>query len=301
MARKFETLPQARLWTPQRRTALAGNLLRSYSGATEHQSRMGHGFYPMWNQDAQYLGQQAGQSTEHGAAMLARLSPSTEADANRMMGYQLLSVDDKAAAAIHRSAEMQKQAASLPKKSPEREAMLAQATRHRADAGLAGTPLNLQSSNAISEALKHRDGHYEHPLHTLGLVKINDFGHAIANPNAERQTIDTHYHDAMINRVDVPYLASRGLSNPGRYETLQGVAGSAYHAARERGMLDADKTPPNAFMGTVWYAHRERKTAENPDAAKSTKASASRIRNFMSSSGSDRWNPAAHGMAPIGT
>lgn len=296
MAIKFERTP-AGVWSPQRQAYVAKNLLGAFSSASPQERALGNRFYPDWNEDAQYLAQQAGVSPEHGAAMLARLSPQTEAEMNRMMGYQLLSIHDKQAQHIHESAALARQAMGAPRGSAEREALVAESKAMRDKAGLQGTPLNLQASMNISAALRHRNGETTDPLSTLGQVKINDFGHAINDPRSPRQVIDTHYHDAAMGRTDIPYKTDRGLGAPGRYENFSHAADVAYEKAVGLGMLDPDKTPPNGFMGGVWYGQQQRKVNANPKAMKARKASESRIANFLRSSGAP-WDPATHGQRP---
>lgn len=295
MAIKFERTPSG-VWTPQRTARIANNLVAAFGAASPNERSLGNRFYPDWNEDAQYLADKAGVSREHGAAMLARLSPQTEAEMNRMMGYQLLSVGDKQAAHIHRAAELSR--AAMKVKGSAREELNAAAKQVRAMAGLQGTPLNLQSNVNISAALRHRNGETTDPLGSLGRVKIGDFGHAIHDPRSPRQVIDTHYHDAAVGRTDIPYEYDRGLGAPGRYENFSHAASRAYSMAVERGVLDPSETPPNGFMGGVWYRQQQHKVNTNPKAMKARKASESRIANFLGASGSAAWDPAAHGMRP---
>lgn len=290
------------LWTPQRTTHVASNLVRAYEGASPHSRNLGQQFYPNWNRDAQYIGERSGHGVEHGASMIARLSPTTEAEMNRMMGLQLLSVDDRSAALIHRSAAVAAEAARHPTGSVDRERLRGEAMSLRERAGLAGTPLNLQSSVNIGHALRIRDGEVADPLGSLGRVKIGDFGHTIADPYRRRQVVDTHYHDAALNRTDIPYDADRGLSAISRYTNIQAAADSAYQRAGRIGLVDHREVPANGFMGGIWYAHQQRKVAENSDARTARRASESRIANFLSNSPSAAsgrsWNPAHHGLVP---
>lgn len=293
---KFERTPSG-VWSPQRRAHVANNLFTAFQQASPEERALGNKFYPDWNEDSQYLADQAGVSPAHGAAMLARLSPQTEAEMNRMMGYQLLSVGSKASEHMHASAEFARQAMSTPK-GPEREALVEASRAARMKAGLQGTPLNLQSSLNVSAALRHRNGESIDPLNDLGDVKINDFGHAIFDPWAKRQVIDTHYHDAALGRTDIPYDADRGLGTKSRYEDFQHSADVAYQKAVGLGVVDPAKTPPNGFMGGIWYHQQQVKVNTNPKARKARLASESRIANFLGSSGSAAWDPAAHGMRP---
>lgn len=290
------------LWTPQRTSSVATTLLNAYQDATPHARNLGRQFYPNWNKDAQYIGDHIGRGVDHSAAMIARLSPTTEAEMNRMMGLQLLSVDDKSTALVHRSADTAAEAARHPKGSRERESLRGEAMRLRGQAGLAGTPLNLQSSVNISHALRIRDGEVDDPLGSLGQVKIGDFGRTIADPRRRPQVIDTHYHDAALNRTDIPYDDNRGLSATSRYTNFQTSADRAYERAGRLGLIDHSEVPANGFMGGIWYSHQQRKVNENENARTARRASDSRIANFLahspSASSGRSWNPEHHGLVP---
>lgn len=292
----FKMTP-AGVWTPQRSTAVAGNLVRAHQATPPQMHALGSQFYDKWHEDAQYLGQRVGATTEHGAAMIARLSPTTEAEVNRMMAYQLPHLDDRATAAVHKSAGYAEAARSV--QGPEKEKLQKAAKQARAKAGLAGTPLNLQSSSAISKALKHRDQQSgPHPLDELGTVKIGDFGRTINDPSRERQVIDTHYHDAALGRLDIPYDAPRGLGAQSRYESFSSSATRAHHMAIKQGIIP-EGTRPNDFMGGIWYGHQQRKIEASPSAAQARKASDTRNANFLGAAEAAKWDPAAVGMRPV--
>lgn len=295
-------------WSPQRETHLASNVVKSYqqtSAATRH---LGAQFYPTWQEDAHEIGSRAGHGVEHGAAMLAHLSPTTEADANRMMGYQTLSLGDKATAHIHAAADKAGVLARLPhpaKRTDEQHAIAeklgSEIKEHRRAAGLTGTPLNLQESRAISKSLKVRDGEDNDPMGGLGELKKRDFGTAIATGGAApRQVIDTHYHDAIVGRTDIPYATDRGMQSKGRYEGLSRVADRAYDYAKNRGILDEDHQKPNDFMAATWYNTQQRKADANPAARKARKATETKNQNFLHGSQSHLYDPAKFGQRPIG-
>lgn len=295
----FERTP-SRNWSPQLQAGLVRNTVEAYRDTTPKQRHLGAQFYPDWNEDAQYLGQQMGHAThEHASAMIARLSPQTEAEMNRMMGYQTLHMDDVQTRHVTDSATFSQEALKHPKGSPERAALTKRSGELRAKAGIVGTPLGNQSSGNIARSLSHREGTNPNPLDTLGEVKISDFGHTIHNPAHVRQTVDTHYHDAMHGRTDIPYDMDRGLGAKGRYEEHQTVAGLAYHRSAEQGLVDPEKTTPNGFMGGVWYHQQQTKANNNPAASKSRKASDSRLRNLMANPRSAEWDPAKHGQRPV--
>lgn len=288
-------------WNSQLQTTMAVRVAKAVQGASPHHQRVGGRFYNDWNEDVHYLADKAGPptTTQHVAAALARLSPGTEAESNRMMGYQLLSVNDKQATHIHAAAALATQAAQHPNGSAERQRLSDASKQSRMKAKLRGTPLDAQSSTNISMALRHFRGETKDPLSSLGDVKINDFGHALHDPTHPHMVVDTHFHDLQVGRTDLQYKAPRGLSVPTRYQHHQAVGQQAYDLADRRGVIDKREMTPNSFMGIGWYAHQQNKVNTNPNAARSRSASESRIANFTRT-GQEAWNPVAHGQrAPL--
>lgn len=288
------------LWTPQRTVHVRDNYFRAYQNAPEHSRKLGAQFYPNWRSDAEYIGSRINNTPEHASAMIAHLSPTTEAEMNRMMALQISSLGEDKTKIMHEAADYSEQA--IKEKSERKKASLKEeAAKLRKNAGLAGTPLNLQSNTNISKALKVRDSRSSNPFESLGDVKIGDFGRTIADPYRRWQVIDTHFHDAGVNRTDIPYDTSRGLSAVSRYKGFQNAADLAYMKAIAHEIIPHD-TPANAFMGGIWYAHQQRKVMENPSARQARRASESRIANFLASSPSSpeagSWNPEHHGLVP---
>lgn len=286
-------------WTSQLQTSMANRVVRAVQGASDVHKRVGSRFYNDWNEDVHYLADKAGPPTthEHVAAALARLSPGTEAESNRMMGYQMLSVNSHQAQHIHAAAEFHRQADQHPEGSPQHLSLKAAASASRRSASLGGTPLDSQSSTNISMALRHFHGETTNPLETLGKVKISDFGRTLHNPNHPDMVVDTHFHDLQVGRTDLEYKTARGLGAQGRYDNHQAVGAQAYRQADRKGIIDARETTPNAFMGMGWYAHQQNKVNVNFAARRARSASESRIANFTRA-GTEPWNPAAHGQRP---
>lgn len=296
----------AKEWTPQKKSALASNIVNHYNETPDYLKHLGAQFFPRWQNDARVLSSSIGeQGTEHGAAMLAHLSPSTEADANRMMAYQTLHIDQEQAHHIHTAAELDSQKKSLQglrQKDPSANKLYMElgrrVTEHRRLARLDGTPLAGQTSTAISQALKVRDKHYSDPLASLGGFKREDFGRNIASGgNEARQTIDTHYHDAILNRTDIPYDAVRGLGSKGRYEGLQETAGMAHKRLVERGQIHPEFNRPNDMMAAVWHRQQVLKAGDSGG----RNAAESRNQRFLEAANSHLWNPQEYGSHPIGT
>ena len=290
-------------WTPQRKSALATNIVNHYNATPEHLKSLGSQFFPRWQDDARLISSHLGQEgTEHGAAILAHLSPSTEADANRMMAYQTIHLDPEQTAHIHAAAELESQRRQLSyqaKQDPGANMLYHQLARqisvHRRSARIAGTPLDLQTNQFISHALKVRDGQYADPLGSLGGFKREDFGRNIASGgNERRQTIDTHYHDAILNRTDIPYDAERGLQAKGRYEGLSQAADMAHQRLLTTGQIHPEFNRPNDMMAAVWHRQQTLKAQGGRSAAESRNAS------FLQAAGSHLYNPETYGGAPIG-
>lgn len=299
----------AKLWTPGQTIAVANNLSTRYETAPEAAHMAGSQFYSNWNEDAQHIGRVTGQGTAGGAAIMAHLSPSTEAETNRLMAMQLVhGTDDKSlrhiaksakhaevakAAVGRRTAALQRgdlSAAAEHDEVVQQHTALSRASRSKA--GLTGTPLSKQASGAIMKAADVARGRYTgDPLATLGSMKIRDFGSLINDPHGyTRAPIDTHYHDAALGRTDIPYTTSRGLSSVGRYENFQNAHSMA------RGEF-GDVSTGN-FMGTVWYHHQMQKAVDNPDSLKARKASETQLANYQGNSRLAHFMPATHGLLP---
>lgn len=291
-----------KLWTPDRTTRVSRNITDRLAATQQnepHLAHMGRQFYEHWNEDAHYLAGRAGVSPAHAAAGMARLSPKTGADINRMMAYQAVHLEDHQIAHIERAREISMESRKFKDGDPKKEKLKAAVLSARAKAGLPGTPLNLQGNDAILKSAALFRGKGDDPLGSLGKVKIHDFGRAIHDPSWPGQVMDTHYHDAAIGRTDVPYETDRKLGNIGVYQAYQHAAGRAYISADRRGLIDKRSTTPNAFMGQVWYGHIQHKLDTNPDANKARRADMTRSANFLSRDNAHLWNPQAHGMRPI--
>ena len=301
------------VWSPQQTGAVANNYVQAYQRAPKESLRLGKSFYPNWHEDAEHIGQAIGQSTSHGAAILAQLSPSTEAETNRIQALQLVhGMDDKAYSHMGKAADAAGRAKSAG--SSMRHALKSGDTAaasnfhgihakaeqenlyHRKQAGIVDTPLGMHGSQFIHKAMQVKHGDIAgHPLDTLGNVKINDFGRLIDNPKYERAPIDTHYHDAGLNRTDIGYNESRGLGSVGRYEHFQ----NAHQVARgEVAHMIGRKISTADMMGGIWYAHQQRKVNENPASMQSRKASDTRLANIKASDAAQPYLPERHGLRP---
>lgn len=302
------------LWTPKQKQLITGNYVRAYANAPDIHREHGEAFFPSWNEDAQHIGEAIGQTHEAGAALLAHLSPANEAEMNRIQGLQLVHGDisdkqvqhmTKAADAASRGASAASRRTAARKRGDtseashwhaEAESAKAEAKHHRGKSGLAGTPLGFIGSREFMNAWSIRSGNYEgEPLDTLGDLKLGDFGRTIADPSYPHATVDTHYHDAGVNRTDIPYATSRGLSGKGRVAHFQGAS----EAARQQIMRQTGThIEPSAFLGGIWYAHQQRKVIENPDARKARKASNTKLENTRQSHMGRQFLPENYGLRP---
>lgn len=301
------------LWTPKQKQLITGNYVRAYANAPDVHREHGAEFFPSWNEDAHHIGEAIGQGHEAGAALLAHLSPANEAEVNRIQGLQMVhGVTDKQAGHMIKAGEAASRGVSATSRRTaahrrgdtasagryHEEAMShkAEAAHHRAKAGLAGSPLGYVGSREFVKSWSIRTGSYEgHPLDTLGDLKLGDFGRTIADPSHPNATVDTHYHDAGVNRTDIPYKTSRGLSAKGRVAHFQGAS----EAARQQIMRQTGtEIEPHAFMGGIWYAHQQRKVQENPDARKARVAANTKLQNIRESHMGSQFLPENYGLRP---
>lgn len=297
-------------WLPQQTAAVASRLVRTYEQTPQNLRDAGAQFYPLWNETAEHIGTAIGKTTEHGAAILAHLSPSNEAEMNRMQGMQIAhSMSDKALAAMVKAGEHSTMAKSFEVRSrsavpgsPEHSSLLAEHAKHTAEvqrlrgvAGVVGTPLGNLGSREMGNAARVILGeHDDDPLGSLGSMKIRDFGGDIADPSSPRVAIDTHYHDAAVGRQDIPYQANRGLEAVGRYESFQHASSLAHERVRAMGI----DIPHPAFMGGVWYQQQQVKAQNNPNARKSRLASESKIARVRADPANQAFLPESHGLPP---
>ena len=294
------------LWTPQRTQSVATRYERAYLRTPEPLLKAGAEFYPGWHEDAQHIGQTLDLGHEAGAAIMAHLSPANEAEINRIQAMQVThGIGDKQSRLLMRAGEMASIAQSnevLSRKAPagsrfhvEHQKASAENARLRQKAGIIGTPLGHLGSREISNALDVRSGAWEHPLESLGSLKIRHFGGAIADPMSPRIPIDTHYHDVGVGREDIPYELKRGLTAKGRYEHFHNASSIALGRVNEALGVDM---PHTEFMGGIWFGHQQRKVRSNPDAMRARKASETKLANIRASDVGQHYLPERYGLRP---
>ena len=126
-----------------------------------------------------------------------------------------------------------------------------------------------------------------------------DFGESIVNPHSSRFPIDTHFHDATLGRLDIPYATSRGLSAKGRYEDFLRVGQQGHRLTQQR---LGEEMPITSWMGGIWYGHQQRKVETNPSSLSARRASVTKIDrtlNKIQSSGAKHLLPETYGLEPV--
>ena len=230
-------------WSRHLRDTVTDNYLNTYMSAPSHLRNMGEQFFPNWNEDAHHIGEMIGRSPAHGAAIMAHLSPSNEAELNRIQAIQLADQlrrtgDDPAwndavqGASMHASAAKSAKQRARSASGRDKDRLLAlsahhveQAAKARSALGFGGTPLSGIGSRELANAVTAY--HSSDPLETLldangARMKVYHFGHNIDDfEHYDVPTIDTHAHDAGLGRVDIPYKVNRGLESQGRAEGFQ--------------------------------------------------------------------------------
>jgi len=316
LGKQFKVTPSG-LWTPRQQKLVVANYVEAYQKTSPEHLEHGAEFYPAWNEDAQHFAQVTGLGTEAGSAILANLSPSKEAEENRLAAYQLVhGVDDKQTSLLLEAGGHNDAATSLQGRingivkrgetgSAEHQELLTTLAFHknqnaalRNQAGIKGTVLGNFGSREISKALRVREGEVEDPLGSLGIVKLRDFGELINDPKGyERAPIDTHIHDAGVGRFDIPYIQKRGIGSGesvNRYEHFQDSIIKAH------GMVQTElglHIPMGDFMGGIWFGHQQRKVEANPDALRARRSSETKLENIRNNP-ANRWSPESYGMRP---
>lgn len=308
-------------WTEHKTRSLRHNYSQGYMSTPAPLLKAGADFYPTWHEDAQHLADAAGVHLGNTAAMIAHLSPSNEAELNRIQGFQMIHDtihNDRAFSALlemgqhaHHIASAQNKQRNIAKQggtgSKEHLEQVMREADHRAaldslrqQSGLHGTPLGGVGARELTKAAHALILPHEQAMASLG-VKTGDFGGQIHDPwNYPKMTVDTHFHDAGVGRFNIPYKHDpekgerelRGLSAVGRYRAIQGNSEAArQHVQRTLGQ----EIEPAAFMGGVWYGHQQRKAEANPASRRTRQTAATRIANITSQRQFQHFLPQTHG------
>jgi hypothetical protein len=237
-----------------------------------------------------------GGGAAHGAAVFAKLSPKTDWQLNRMMGFQTLHIDDKAAATIHEAASL-----SGPENKPQRDEL-------RKKAGLPGTPLNNAATDTISHVLRLRDTAAStadpftkdnfSAIGTTKSTKVPDFGMSLATGgHYEKPPIDTHAYDAAVNTLtSATEVAHSHLSKAHVYNFVQSAYVRAHAHAAKHGIIPSDMTLGD-FQAVHWIHQQTQKVAANPKSMGAVRGNASAVERYRTTL--PHLDPAKQGLSPI--
>jgi hypothetical protein len=293
---------------------MVSNLLNRTRKFTPETVASGSKWYPTGQEDSRYLGEKFGSKTpeQSGAAALARLSPKQEWDINRMQGLQLLRTDDKAKSSLEKAVTVSKETRASIKGLPKEQAQpivekaLEQTRSLRRKAGLAGTPLNEQSSDTIVRALRISHGEVSDPLgHEVfpkkpasAASKIEDFAHSLATGGKSHLfPVDFHAYDAAMDRTDLPAdVGNAHMKTAGVYNHVQDAYREAHaHALRQN--LIPSETTLGDFQAMHWIHHQGLKQSTNTRSGGRVTSGITRKLNYLKSN--PDLDPVKHGLSPL--
>lgn len=275
---------------------LVNHLLDRTRAWTPDSLNLGRSWYPSGKQDSSYIGKEVGGNISHGAAILAKLSPQTDWQMNRLKGLQTLSIGDKATSKIHEAAQL-----TGVENKPARDKL-------RVEAGLPGTPLNYTPTSDISHVLRMRDtakpsedAFTKSNFSSLGTnmsTKVPDFGMSLATGgHHEKPPVDVHAYDAAVNTLTAATsVAHTHLNKAHVYNFVQSAYVRAHAHAAKHGMIPSDMTLGD-FQAVHWIHQQTQKVAANPKSMGAVKANATAVENYLKSSPS--LDPASRGLAPV--
>ena len=275
---------------------LVTHLLDRTRSWTPETLKLGKSWYPTGQQDSAYLGKQVGGDERHGAAILAKLSPQTDWQMNRLKGLQTLTIGDKATAKIHEAAAL-----TGEENKPARDKL-------RVEAGLPKTPLNYTPTSDISNVLKMRDAASSTPepftkehfsaIDTNMSTKVPDFGKSLATGGSyEKPPIDVHAYDAAVNTLTAATsVAHSHLNKAHVYNFVQSAYVKAHSHSLKHGLIPSDMTLGD-YQAVHWIHQQTEKVAVNPKSMGAVKANATAVQNYVSTR--PDLNPTAHGLSPI--
>lgn len=294
--------------------AMVKNLVDRTRKFTPETISSGAKWYPTGQQDSQYLGERFGSKTpsQAGAAALARLSPKQEWDINRMQGLQLTRTDEKAKGHLEKALGIVKDTKAQVKgmSDQEKEPIVAKAkeatTALRKKAGLAGTPLNEQSTDTVVRALKISQGEVSDPMgHEVfpkkpasSASKIEDFAHALSTGGQSHLfPVDFHAYDAAMGRTDLPAdVGNAHMKTAGVYNHVQDSYREAHaHALRQK--LIPSETTLGDFQAMHWLHHQGLKQSQNTRSAGRVTSGVTRKINYLKRN--PDLDPVKHGLNPL--
>lgn len=273
---------------------LVDNLVNRTTQWTSKTMEAGTSWYPGGKEDSEYIGSQNQGNVRTGAALLAKVSPQTDWQINRMKGLQFQTVDDKA------SAKIQEAASLTGKENAEARKKL------RGEAGLQGTPLNYTPTTDLATALKMRDKPKEEPFvkqnfPTIGTnqsTKIQDFGESLASGGkAPVIPIDVHAYDAAVNTLqDSQDVSHQHLGKAHVYNFVHSAYVKAHATSIKQGLIPSNMTLGD-YQATHWVHQQTLKKAANPRSAGAVAGNQKAVRTYLSNR--PDLDPQKHGLQPI--
>jgi hypothetical protein len=213
-------------------------------------------------------------------------SQRTDPNMGRAMALQLLNVMDDTRARWHINEANKKQAKINSLLGPRGAGKLTHATeisalqehieQHRQRAGLTGTPLGLipmhhisaavqlmlgRGSNPLENVGKSRvQGNPDNPIRFTGTLRTGDLAQQIHSGGTHPvYPADADVYDLVVGKNDIPYEEQRGITDVGRYRSVQGYMYTPYERLKSRSALPENFDKLSDFMGTVWLSQRQAK------------------------------------------
>lgn len=273
---------------------LVDNLLERTRSWTSSTVKAGQSWYPGGQEDSEYIGQQNKGNTRLGAALLAKVSPQTDWQINRMKGLQFASMDDKATAKVHEAASLTGADNADARK------------QLRKEAGLPGTPLNYTPTGDLSKALSMRDEPKTEPFTkknfpTIGTnvsTKIQDFGEALASGGKSHVVpIDVHAYDAAVNTLDaVQDISHQHLGKAHVYNFVHSAYAKAHSESIKQGLIPSNMTLGD-YQATHWVHQQKSKAEANKRSSGAVSGNQKAVRTYLSNR--PDLDPAKHNLQPI--
>lgn len=236
--------PKFDLGNPDQFMQAVRNIQHLHDVTPPHLRASGSEWYPKVHEAVQKGIRRTSVSPEHGAAMVASISPQMDWGSRNIPAFkELHSLKKQDWAAIHRSE-------AGGRRTPEVEHLLkGMSLVHASDTGLVRAHRLMEGEN-IEDVINRRTA-----------PKIHSFYHNIAYPHQHTHvTIDYRAHDIAINRMYPAAYSGRGLSSaalasgkPTRYEHFE----NAYRAAG----LGRDIELPHHMQAIVWEGGKHIETS----------------------------------------
>jgi hypothetical protein len=274
--------------TPDVHKQMVKNLVKRTKAFTPESVKAGGSWYPEAKLDAESIGSDIGRDTTAGGAILSKLSSKTFWGANRLMGQQILHLNDRQASLITR--------ASTEKDSDKRASLMDRAN-------LTGTPLKPQGTKEIAAALSVKSGEAEDPMSIFKAranisQKTPDFATAVSTGGKTTAApIDTHAYDAALDSYQVPYgTGNEHMKKPNVYHFIQNAYAQAHQVSLEKGLIPKDTSLAD-YQAMHWVHHLNNKALTNENSGRTQKTNVTKLQNYLTRS--PHLDPSAKGLPPI--